>query len=282
MFWVNSIRQDKQAADFIRRLFGLKRKTVYYTDEHSDEFSRVKITPKKIYGSYDYFLSSPKKTFLRFFFQRIIAAPCAFLYMKLMFARRTVGKERLKPYRRVGFFLYGNHTHEIGDACNPKTLVFPKDAYTLVHAANVSMPLLGKITPYLGAIPLPDGIAAYRSFTDVISRRIGEGACVVIYPEAHIWPYHTGIRSFPDTSFYYPARLAAPVFCFTNTYHKRSPFGVKIITYVDGPFFPDESLNIRERARDLRSRVFTAMKKRARSSTLTLIEYVKKENESLD
>ena len=260
----------------------MKKKRVYFTDELNDEFSRAKIKSKVIDGSYDYFLSSKKSRLCRFIFHRLIATPFAFLYAKLRFGRKIVGKEKIKKYRRVGYFFYGNHTHGILDAFNPGTLIFPKDGYTVVHPANVSMPILGRITPYLGALPLPDDMAAHRSFMATINKRIAEGQCVIIYPEAHIWPYHTGIRNFPDTSFFYPARLNAPVFCFTNTYHKRFPFGVKTVTYIDGPFFPDESLNLRERAKKLRDQVHSAMTKRAAESTLTRIEYVRKEDESLD
>lgn len=36
-----------------------------------------------------------------------------------------------------------------------------------------------------------------RSFLDAIRTRIEEGSFIMVYPEAHIWPYYTGIRDFP-------------------------------------------------------------------------------------
>jgi hypothetical protein len=108
--------------------------------------------------------------------------------------------------------------------------------------------------------------------------RISEGAAIVIYPEAHIWPYYTGIRPFPDTSFAYPVKLGTPVFCFTNTYRKlRFSKKPQIVTYVDGPFFPDLSMSARDARKKLRCEVYEKMRERSRLSDFKLIEYIKKE-----
>ncbi len=255
----------------------MKKKTVYYKSEEKDEFSRAKITPRVIDSSYGYLPSTKSEKLFSTILYRIVATPIACLYAKLRFARKVVGNKKFAPYKKVGFFLYGNHTHAIFDALNPGTLVFPKRAYTVASAENLSIKGLGIGAKYLGAIPIPDTLMAYRNFKDAIRQKADEGACIVIYPEAHIWPYHTEIRSFSETSFYFPASLNTPVFCFTNTYHKGGLFGIKVITYIDGPFFPDPLLNQKQRAKELADKVRTAMKKRARSSTLTLVEYIKRE-----
>ena len=254
----------------------MKRKTVYYKNEEKDEFSRVRIKPRIIDSSYDYRFSSRAKRLFGSFLYRVIATPIAFFYLKLRFARTIIGGEKLTLCKKDGFFFYGNHTHALMDAFNPGTLVFPKRAFTVASAENVSIKGIGSLTKYLGAIPIPDTVLAYRNFKQAIQHRIDSGDCIVIYPEAHIWPYHTGIRSFNKTSFYFPATLNTPVFCFTNTYHKRAPFGIKVITYIDGPFFPNPDLAPKERAEDLKNKVFFAMTERAKSSTLTLVDYVKK------
>lgn len=142
------------------------------------------------------------------------------------------------------------------------------------------MPVLGSITPSLGALPLPDDMAAYRNFLSAIGERIREGRTVVIYPEAHIWPYYTGIRPFTDVSFHYPVQLETPIFCFTNTYQKRRwSKRPRTVTYVDGPFFPDGSLPAKARKKDLRDRVYRCMCERAKNSDVVFVEYRKKEEE---
>ena len=127
-----------------------KRKVIYYTDELNDEFSIAKITPKKIDENYVYCYDSLFKKFTHFFWYRIIATPLAFLYTKLKFAHKAVGAKKLKTFKKTGYFIYGNHTQDIGDALIPNMLGVTQDKYVIVHPNNVSMPFLGRITPSLG------------------------------------------------------------------------------------------------------------------------------------
>ena len=255
-----------------------RRGIIYYSDELRDEFSAAQITPRTIDGSYVYDRTSPWKRFTHFFWYRLVATPIAFLYTKIFFHHRVVNREFLRACADRGYFLYGNHTQDIADAFIPNMLRVAKETYVIVHPNNVSMPILGKITPSLGAIPLPDDMEAYRHFSQVIQKRIAEGRQVVIYPEAHIWPYYTGIRHFPDTSFGYPVKCDAPVFCFTNTYQRRRwSKKPRIVTYIDGPFFPNKDRPLRDRKGELRDRVYACMCERAKHSEVTWIHYIKKD-----
>lgn len=255
-----------------------KRKIIYYSDELNDEFSLAQITPKKIDKNYKYVHKSLFKKFTRFFWYRIVFFPIAYFHSKIRFCQRVENAAVIKPYKKGGYFLYGNHTQDIGDAFLPQMINKGKSKYIIVHPNNVSMPVLGKLTPSLGAIPLPDDMVAYKNFINAISTRIFEKKCVVIYPEAHIWPYYTKIRPFPDTSFQYPIKLGVPAFCFTNTYQKRR-FSKKprIVTYVDGPFFPNPDLPFKEQRAELRNSIYQAMCKRAQCSTVEKIKYIKKD-----
>ena len=257
-----------------------KRETIYYTDELNDEFSTAQITPKKIDGNWKYIRNGA----LCFFWYRIVATPIAFFYTKIKYRHKIVGKEKLKGMRKKGCFIYGNHTQIIGDPLIPTFVCFPKKAHIIVHANNVSMPYLGRVTPYMGGLPLPDDMAATRNFTAAIEKRIEQGRAVFIYPEAHIWPYYTKIRPFGDASFSYPIKCGVPTFCFTNTYQKKGRRKhPQIVTYIDGPFYPDASLPVRQQRKALRDEVYSAMCKRAESSNVEWIEYLpadKKEEEN--
>lgn len=258
-----------------------KRKVIYYEDELNDEFSVAQITPRTIDGSYVYCYDSAWKKFTRFFWYRIVATPIAYIYTKVVFHHKIVGKKLLRECDGTGYFIYGNHTQDIADAFIPNLLRVRKGSYVVVHPNNVSMPILGRITPSLGAIPLPDDMEAYKNFIAAIERRISEKNKVVIYPEAHIWPFYTGIRNFTDISFSYPVKLSVPVFCFTNTYQKRR-FSKKprIVTYIDGPFYPDGTSSPRKQRRELRDTVYNCMCERAKNSTVEWIKYIKKEKEN--
>lgn len=278
-------------------------KTVYYNNELTDEFSLAVITPKKIDGNYKYDRDRIGGRLLHFIFYRIIAIPTAFFYLHLSHHHKIVGREKIKAFiaeaknderrrrreqkalRRAqkqsataavsprSCFIYGNHTQATADALIPTFITHPANAYVIVHPNNVSMPVLGRITPYIGALPLPDDIAASRNFRAIIDKRVREGSPIFIYPEAHIWPYYTGIRPFPDDSFYYPIKYNVPVFCFTNTYKRRGNGKPRIVTYVDGPFYPDGELPLKERRRELRDRVYDCMKQRSLESAVVWIEY---------
>ncbi len=251
------------------------RTLIFYSDETRDEFALDNITAKPITGDWKYLRDARRGRAALAFWYRIVATPIAFLHTKLVHHHTVVGREKLRAVRG-GCFLYGNHTQQIGDAFIPHMLDLSRTFYTVVHPNNVSMPVLGRITPHLGALPLPDDLAAHRNFREAIDTRIGQGHAVVIYPEAHIWPYYTGIRPFPDTAFDYPVRLGVPAFCFTNTYQKRR-FGKKprIVTYIDGPFYADETLPRRLAQKQQRDQIHETMTRRADLSTVTRIRYIK-------
>lgn len=252
-------------------------KTVYYHDELNDEFSDAVIESKVIDENYDYLPQSFWWKLGRFFFYRVIATPLGKLYLKLAHHQKTVGRKNLKKVARdEGYFLYGNHTQQTADAFIPSIATFPRGVFVIVHPANVSQKVMGKFTKMLGAIPLPSNIKAMRNFKNAIEKRILQGNCVTVYPEAHIWPYYTGIRPFPATSFKYPAEFDAPAFAMTNVYKKRKVGKKpKIITYIDGPFYPDNSLPLNKRAQDLRDKIYSAMVERSKESDYEYIRYEK-------
>ena len=254
-----------------------KRKVIYFTDELHEEFSITDITPRVIGDDYCYEPKGVWKRITRFFWYRIVATPCAYLYVKVFFRHRVTGRKKFKAFRRHGYFLYGNHTQDWADAFIPSIINFPQQDFVIVHPNNVSIPYVGKVTPSMGALPLPDTKAAGLHFMRALSHKIAEGHTVVIYPEAHIWPYYTGIRAFPDPSFLYPARMKCPVFCFTNTYQKRKNGKARIVTYIDGPFYPNEALPVKDRAAALRDTVYKTMCRRAENSDIEVIRYERKE-----
>ena len=256
-----------------------KRKVIYYTDELNEEFSTFQTTPPKVDASYDYERKSPMKRFWRFFLYRIVMYPVVVFYGRVIFRQKIVGREKLKPYRGKGYFLYGNHTQPLGDALLQTRLVFPQSSFVIVHPNNLAVPVLGKWTPALGGLPLPDGLKAYRNFLAAIKNRIAEGHPVVIYPEAHIWPYYTKIRPFADTSFAYPVECDVPAFCFVNTYKKtRFLKRPKMVTYIDGPFFAPDGAEQKAKKKALRDAVYARMCALSKHSDVEVIRYIRKEN----
>lgn len=259
-----------------------KRKIVYYKDELNDEFSSAVIEPKKIDKDYRYIRDGFFGRLASFVSYRLIAMPLSFLFLKLKYAHRIKNRKVLKK-EKGPYFIYGNHTSAAADPFIPTFTACPKRVYVIVNAANVSMPFLGRITPYLGALPLPDGLAATHNFTRAVQKRVAQKRVICIYPEAHIWPYCTKIRNFTDASFRYPVQYKTPSFCFTNVYTKRKLFSTpKITTYVDGPFYPDDTLKPAEARKKLRDEVYSAMCDRSKLSDYDGIIYIKEKDKDND
>ena len=248
-------------------------RVIYYRDELGDEFSSAKIEAKRIDENYRYVREDLFHRALAFFAYRIVATPLSKLCLFLS-GHRIVNRKVLKK-AKGNYFLYANHTNAAADPFIPSMVAFPKKVSVIVHPANVSMPVLGRITPYLGALPLPDTLKATENFLSALDLRVKQADAICIYPEAHIWPYYTGIRNFKDASFRYPVQYGSPVFSFTNTYHKRKFFKKpKIVTYVDGPFYPDKTIPAKEAKRKLRDEVYAAMVARSKLSDIDYIVYL--------
>ena len=247
---------------------------IEYTDELKDDFSEQK--PCKSWrGLYTYYRRDPFYQLCRFFWCRLIGTPVAWTHAKLRFRWRVVNRQVFRQARDSSYFIYGNHTQNFFDASMCK-IIAPKDAYVIVNERNIMMPGIGWLARRLGALPIIPDLANTKRFIQAIDQIVADKKPILIYPEAHIWPYYTGIRPFVANSFRYPVKYQVPAFCFTNTYHQRGN-KVQIITYVDGPFYPNPELDHQAQIQDLRDRVYAQMVKRSQASTYQKIIYRKKE-----
>lgn len=252
------------------------KKIIYYTDELNDEFSEAQITPRVIDKNFPYF-HGKVWDFCSLVIQNLFSMPIKVLYSQIKFRVKYVGREKLKLCKGRGYFIYGNHTQPFADTFLPSVANYPKRNFFIVNPENVSMPGMHALVELLGAIPIPCDVGGMKNFVRCVEGKIHKKYSVTIYPEAHIWPYYTGIRPFGPVSFQYPVKLNCPVYALTNTYHRRGKRGdkVQIISYIDGPFYPNEALKPKERQQDLRTRVYNCMCERSRESTYSHIEYRK-------
>lgn len=196
----------------------------------------------------------------------------ALIYCPLCLHLRIKGAAKLRR-QKGGFFLYGNHTQPIGDVVDPALACLPKRIFTVVSPANFGIPVIGKLLPYLGALPLADTPHGMKAFTRALETRLRQGHPVMLYPEAHLWEYYTGIRPFSDAAFRYPIKFDVPVYSITSTYQKRR-FGKKprLTLYVDGPFDRGSGTE-KQQAAALRDAVFTCMTERSQHSKYEYICY---------
>lgn len=194
------------------------------------------------------------------------------VYCKFFLHMKIRGRNNCRGIRG-GFFLYGNHTQPVGDVFIPALCVLPKRIYTVVSTANYGIPVIGKLLPYLGALPIVDSMHGLKELNKALEYRLEKGHPIVIYPEAHVWEYYTGIRPFPDTSFKYPVKFGAPAFAMTVTYRKSKRFKRPIMeVFLDGPFY-GKGDSAKEKAADLHGQIYSAMKERSLNSNFAYIQY---------
>lgn len=209
-----------------------------------------------------------------------IAKIFGYFYCTFGLKAKFVNNKILKDYKKQGYFVYGNHTQILGDVFIPSQISKAKRIYTIVSPANFGVKVIGKILPELGALPIPKTITEMKKFTDAIKYRIKENKAIIIYPEAHVWPYYTKIREFENTSFKFPVECNVPAFCMTTTYYKRKFLkkpGIKV--YIDGPFFSNEQLNKKQRQEELRNKIYNCMLERSKNSNYEYVKYVKIEQD---
>lgn len=207
-----------------------------------------------------------------------LAVVFSFFYCKLALHMKIENSRALKDAKKCGAFIYSNHTQPIGDVFMPVVSLFPNRIYTVVSPANLALPFIGRLLPYLGALPIPRSYRRLPDFTGAVEKRVKSGHCVIIYPEAHVWEYYTEIRPFSPVSFSYPVKMEKAVYSLTVTYQKRGKNEKKrprTVIYADGPFLPDYSLPPRERAAALRDAVFEKMTERSLNSNIEYIKYIK-------
>ena len=250
-------------------------KTIYYSDELNDEFSEAKIIPRKIDENYKY-SKNPVWDFCSVLCQNVLSMPIKLLHSKIVFNHKFIGKEKLKEHKKDGYFIYANHTQAFEDTFIPSLANYPKRNFLIVNPENISMKGSGWLVELLGAIPVPGNIKATKNFLQQIEKRIKQKYSITIYPEAHIWPFYTGIRNFKEVSFKYPVKLNVPIYTITNTYQQygKKQNKLRIISYIDGPFISDQTISEKEAVKKLRDQAYNQMKERSLNSNIEYIKYL--------
>lgn len=255
-----------------------EKKIFYYTDELNDDFAGTNIKTKSVDGSFKFIHKGFLWRAVSFFLYYIVAFPLVLLYEKLILGVKFVNKKALKKYKGQAIFIYGNHTG-FYDAFTPNLIAFPHRNMIVVGPDTVSIKGLRCIVQMLGAIPISEGLRGMKGFRECIDYHASKGAAITVFPEAHIWPYYTGVRPFPDTSFYYPVKHKAPTFAFFTAYTK--PKGLlsflrkaSITVYVSDPIFPKDGLSEREMRKDIRDKAYEFMLEKSKYSDYEAIKYV--------
>ena len=261
------------------------KKVIYYSDPLNDDFAGTNINTKKINKNYKYI----HKNIVWIFFSKLVyflAWPIIYLITVVILGIKFQNKKALKKIKG-NCFLYGNHTAYF-DAYIPAILSGHKMNKIITSPDAVSIKGIKTIVEWLGAIPVANDIATTKNFMKAIEFYNHKGNNITIYPEAHIWPYYTGVRPFKDSSFYYPTKQNSPAVAFFTAYSK--PTGIfkklkkaNITVYVSEPFYPDLTKPAKIAQKELRDKVYNFMCEMSEKySDYKVIEYIYKDKEKTE
>lgn len=256
------------------------KRVIYYDDEQTDDFAGTSIIGITVDDSFPYIHKNIIWRACAFILYYFVAFPLIWVFERVILGVKFVNKGAISRCKAKGAFIYGNHTGFI-DAFTPCILSFPRKNHTIVSPDTVSIKGLKVIVQMLGAIPVTSGFKGMRSFMGAIDYYHARGN-ITIYPEAHIWPYYTGVRNFSDASFSYPVKHGSPTFAFFTAYTK--PSGIfslfrraNITVYISDAIYPDEGLTGIAARRSLCEKVRAFMIEKSALSDYEVIRYEKRQ-----
>ncbi len=196
---------------------------IYYSDELNDDFNDVGLKRNNIPQKYRFKFKNPimkvvQSTLYYGLAKPVLSVGCFFNGVKLY------NRKKLKEIRKNhgSVFLYGNHV-AIMDAFKVQAYLIHKRCNIIGYSDTLSLGLfISFLAKCFGYLPLPSSsdILGYKKLYSALEECVKNGEHVVIFPEAHIWPYYTKIRDFKSGSFHYPAKLNVPVMPFVTVWRK--------------------------------------------------------------
>ena len=255
----------------------MKKKTVYYQDKANDDFFNFskKYDKIKFDANYNYVEKGKIKKVVSFCLYYFVAWPVLSFFMYIIQCVKIVGRKNVKTLKDKGYMIVGNHTHYKDAYISQIGITAPKRTYIIANNNAVQLPIIGRIARYLGAIAVPQTISGFKKFYSEIEKLLANKNVIVVYPDAHIWPYYTGLRDFPLSSFSMAAKNKVPVVPIATTYKKRLLFkSPKAIVFVGKPIFFDKNLTERQNAMYYRNMSFNFIKEKVfNKDNYTYINY---------
>lgn len=246
---------------------------IFYEDELNDDFMKNNHLERPVLNEdYKYIREGKINKFFSNFLYYGIALP---ILSFVCFIRgiKVVNRKNLKKEKNRGVFIYGNHTN-VFDMLDVQSFVSIHKRVNIIGYSDAStIPFIQPIIRSLGYIPIPNNIHLMKKFTEAIEYYINNKEDVLIYPEAHVWPYYTKIRPFKSTSFHYPAKLMAPVLPICTTYTKGIFNKPRLKIIIGEYIYPKKELTERENKEFLRNECYNQMVKMAGS--FKQVEYIK-------
>lgn len=250
-----------------------KTKTIYWKDELNDDFNEVGLKRPPVPENYRYLSRLHVLPWMLYylFCKPVFGTYCFFHGI------RVKGKENLKALKKTGYFIYANHV-AISDAFKYAVVVPNKRVNVIAYSDTLTLKAAVPFTRALGYIPIPNDINNLKKMTDAIKYLIERKQSILIFPEAHIWPYYTKIRNFKQVSFSYPAEMMKPIIPAVTVWRGKPGKKPKQTIVFGKPIYPNPELSPQENKRYLHEQCLLAMTSIAESyQQVEYIKYIKVE-----
>ena len=267
-------------AELFQKDIPAEERVFYYASEEDDPIKTDEQEKKVEVGLPEGYEFIPKNSFVKLYSAMLFRIFKLFgqYYERGYWQAKFYGREKLKRARGKGYVIYANHTNPFHDVFGP-ALAADRRIFTIISPVNLKIPGIGKVLPYIGGLPLGKTKEEKKAFNDAVDERLKQKKVLVIYPEAHVWPYATKVRKFPagDRSFKYAVRNNLPIFTMTTTYHKRKDKKrgdlPRMDVYIDGPFWPDVNLGEDENRAKLAKEAYDSMVNYSKKNSYEYFQY---------
>ncbi|MFA6843359.1 MAG: 1-acyl-sn-glycerol-3-phosphate acyltransferase [Bacilli bacterium] len=255
---------------------------MYYNKITDDFVITKRRIDTKIDQNYSYNYIRPLNRAIARSFYYIIVIPILRIFGFLK-GIKVNGRKNVK-HIKTGYVIYCNHSNDIDAFLGHVFVARPRETYIIANkdAVCMSRGMRGLIRG-LGCLPVPETVKATINLERFIKRLLIDNKKVLmITPEAHIWPYYTGFRPVPVTSFKWVAKYDVPAVPVAVKY--RYPKGLfknrkkpRMTINIGEPIKAPLNLDYREKAQFYHDRVSQYIKlKVSESDNVAFYKYMKK------
>lgn len=252
---------------------------IFYSDEENDDFFEGKTFEGTIDEKFKYLPSNPFKKAWDFLLYYFVELPILCFVMFVVQGVRVKNRKAIKKLKNTGYVIVGNHTNAIDTYVGPIGIARPKRTYIISQSNTLKIPYLKHLVKSLGALPIAETMGALKNFDKATSQILKQKKAIIIFPEAHIWPYYTGTRPMRLSSFKLASKNQVPVVPIATTYQKRKFFKKpRMVVYIGEPIMFDKSLSANQNAQIYKQKTEEFIKEKTSQNNFVYRKYIKIEN----
>lgn len=231
-------------------------------DIHVYEFGKDNLISLKIDNTYPYALKWWEKILSVFLRAVVLLVMPLLLFVKhglIVHGRRNLRK------LKGGAITISNHVLPLDGPIVAQS-VFPHAVVYQSLEDNFKLPFIRHLIRWLGGMPIPNAVTARPAYLKATNHFLAQGKFIQIYPEASLWPYYNGIRSFKTGAFHFAVKFQVPIvpisihFRQARGLDKLFPAKNNLITvHIGKPLYPNEQLPLKQSMDDLLKRTHSYM-----------------------